>query len=83
MYKRQDYGITSYNLGCERQNLITSYYWLKEALRCQSPKAVVLDSYFLFQYEEKDSQNLSEPYVRKALDLSLIHIFFWRVSWEH
>lgn len=63
-----DYGITSYNLGCERQNLITSYYWLKEALRCQSPKAVVLDSYFLFQYEEKDSQNLSEPYVRKALD---------------
>lgn len=63
-----EYGITSYNLGCERQNLITSYYWLKEALRYQSPKAVVLDSYFLFRYEEKDSQNLSEPYVRKALD---------------
>lgn len=63
-----EYGITSYNLGCERQNLITSYYWLKEALRYQSPRAVVLDSYFLFQYEEKDRQNLSEPYVRKALD---------------
>lgn len=63
-----EYGITSYNLGCERQNLITSYYWLLEALRFQSPKAVVLDTYFLFRYEEGDPDNLSEPYVRKALD---------------
>lgn len=42
------YGITSYNLGCEQQNLITSYYWLKEALRFQKPKAIVLDCYILF-----------------------------------
>lgn len=37
------YGITGYNLGCEQQGMVTSYYWLKEALRYQSPKAVVLD----------------------------------------
>lgn len=37
------YGIRSYNLGCEGQSLLTSYYWLEEALRFQSPKVVVLE----------------------------------------
>lgn len=41
-------GITSYNLGNNSQPVWLSYYWLKEALKYQSPKAVVLDCYFLF-----------------------------------
>ena len=36
-------GITSYNLSCEQQSLLTSYYWLKEVYQYQSPKVVVLD----------------------------------------
>ena len=45
-----NYGITSYNLGCEQQSLVITYYWLREALKYQSPKAVVLDTYILHQY---------------------------------
>ena len=32
-YLYNEYGIRSYNLSCEQQNLITSYYWLKECLK--------------------------------------------------
>ena len=54
------YGITSYNLGCEQQNLITYYYLLKEALRFQKPKAIVLDCYILFPYNKTEVLNTSE-----------------------
>lgn len=63
-----NYGITSYNLGCEQQNLVTSYFWLKEALRYQKPKAVVLDCYFLFLYSGYEPLNSAESCTRKALD---------------
>ena len=62
------YGITSYNLGCEQQNLVVSYYWLKEALRCQQPKAVILDCYMLFEYNAKEPLNTAESCTRKAMD---------------
>ena len=67
-----NYGITSYNLGCEQQSMVVSYYWLKEALKTQSPKAVVIDSYMLFMYEsgehEYNNLNCAEAAVRKAVD---------------
>ncbi|MBD5469556.1 MAG: hypothetical protein HDR19_00135 [Lachnospiraceae bacterium] len=59
-----NYGITSYNLSCEQQNLVISYYWLKEALRFQKPKAVVLETFYLFN----DQFTSSEAYIRKAID---------------
>ena len=62
------YGITSYNLGSEQQNLVMSYYWLKEALRYQSPKAVILECYFLFPYDTKEPLNTEEAFTRKSLD---------------
>lgn len=62
------YGITSYNLGCEQQGMVTSYYWLKEALRYQSPKAVVLECYFCFPYMVDEPLNTEESYTRKAFD---------------
>ena len=43
------YGITSYNLASEKQSPVISYYWLKEALRYQSPKVLILDCYYLFR----------------------------------
>lgn len=61
-------GITSYNLGCEQQNLVTSYFWLKEALRFQKPKAVVLDCYMLFAYNTAEPLNTAESCTRKAFD---------------
>lgn len=62
------YGITSYNLGCEQQGMVTSYYWLKEALRFQKPKAVVLECYFCFPYAVEEPLNSEESYTRKAFD---------------
>lgn len=62
------YGITSYNLGCEQQNLVLSYYWLREALRYQTPKVVVLDGYILFPYNKEEALNSAEACSRKALD---------------
>lgn len=62
------YGITSYNLACEQQNLLTSYYWLLEALRFQSPKAVVLDCHLLFPNDLGNALNSEEAYTRKAFD---------------
>lgn len=62
------YGIRSYNLGSEQQSIFLSYYWLKEALRFQSPKAVVLDTKFLFQRHPENPINTSEGLTRKCLD---------------
>lgn len=62
------YGITGYNLGCEQQNLAISYFWLKEALRFQKPKAVVLESYMLFPYLWEEPLNTAESCTRKAID---------------
>jgi len=56
-------GIRSYNLSCSSQTIWKSYYWLKEALRYQSPSVVVLDCYYWFE-----SYGDSEPAARKALD---------------
>ena len=41
-------GIRSYNLGSSGQKLINSYYWLKEALKYQHPKAIVLETWSFF-----------------------------------
>lgn len=41
-------GLKSYNLASSQQSLLTSYYWLKEALRYQHPKAVVLETFYCF-----------------------------------
>ncbi len=63
--------LRSYNLGCEQQNLLTSYYWLVEALKSQSPKVVVLETYFLFPYElgeETPITNFHEGSLHKAFD---------------
>lgn len=62
------YGITSYNLSSDQQGLVTSYYWLKEALRYQTPKAVVLECYFCFPYIADEPLNSDESYTRKAID---------------
>ena len=62
------YGISSYNLACEQQNLFTSYYWLKEALRFQKPKTVVLDTAMLYMYDNENLATSVEGLTRKAFD---------------
>ncbi len=63
-----EYGLTSYNLGSGQQNMLVSYYWLEEALKYQSPQAVVLDCMVAFPYETEEVLNSSEENIRKAID---------------
>lgn len=63
-----DYGITSFNLGSEQQSVFLSYYWLKEALRFQKPKVVVIDSLFLNNMHPENPINTTEGLTRKCLD---------------
>lgn len=65
MYDR--YGIRSYNLASEKQSPVISYFWLKEALRSQSPKVVVMDCYYLFKTNDL-ILNSPENCIRRALD---------------
>lgn len=62
------YRIRSYNLGSEQQSVFLSYYWLKEALRYQHPKVVVLDSTFIFSQHPGYPINTTEGLTRKCLD---------------
>ena len=61
-------GIRSYNLASEQQSVFLSYWWLKEALRFQSPQAVVLDTRFLFEEHFENPVNTTEELTRKCLD---------------
>jgi hypothetical protein len=61
--------IRSYNLSSEQQSPVLSYYWLKEALRFQSPKAVVLDINLLCCSRSGYGElNMPEGLVRKSMD---------------
>ena len=62
------YGIRSYNLGSEQQSIFLSYFWLKEALRFQSPKVVVLDTRFLYNLHPENPIVTGEGLTRKSLD---------------
>lgn len=43
LYKQ--YGMASFNLGCGAQRMSSSYYIVKQAIREQHPKLIVLDVY--------------------------------------
>ena len=60
--------IRMYNLSCEQQSILASYWWLREALNYQHPSVIVLDTYLLFPLFDADSINEEEPMLRKAID---------------
>lgn len=53
------YRLRSYNLSTSRQGPIASYYWLKEVLKTQSPKAVVFEVCFLFHETDEPSLRIA------------------------
>ena len=61
-----DYSLRSYNLSTEQQSIAVSYWLLKEALRTQSPQAVVLDVWMCFG--NQNPLNSAESCVRKVID---------------
>ena len=80
-----EYGIVSYNLGCEQQSLLVTYYWLKEALKYQSPKIVVLDTYMFHKYISNyvyNNLNCSEGAIRKSMDCMRWSFMLWEAGKE-
>lgn len=48
----KDYGIAGYTLWGMQQPMWNSYFYIKEALKTQKPKVVILEAYYLTQDEE-------------------------------
>ena len=59
-----EYGIASYNLGGSAQPLGNTYYYLKEALKTQTPELIVLEGYGVVMNEEfiDDSRIIKNTY---------------------
>ena len=56
-----EYGITSYDFCANEQPLWISYYYIKEALKHQKPKAIVLDVFTVYgaEYEEEGVNHIN------------------------
>lgn len=57
----RDYGITSYDFAANEQPLWISYYYIKEALKHQRPKAIVLEVFTIYgdDYEEEGVNHIN------------------------
>ena len=56
----EKYGITAVSVGEPEQPLFLTKYTIKEVLRCQHPKAVLLDTRNIFYAEERISEKINE-----------------------
>ena len=67
----EEYGITSYCRSCPDQTYLTSYYYLKESLKTQKPKVVVLESLFLTNpdtYKREFYNRYAVDYMRPSIE---------------
>lgn len=57
----RDYGMTAYDFAANEQPLWISYYYMKEALRRQKPKAILLDVFTVYgaDYEEEGVNHIN------------------------
>jgi len=57
----QEYGITSYDFAANEQPLWVSYYYIKEALKYQNPKAIILEVFTVYgdDYEEEGVNHIN------------------------
>ena len=57
----RDYGITSYDFAANEQPLWISYFYIKEALKTQKPKAIVLEVFTIYgdDYEEEGVNHIN------------------------
>lgn len=62
-YLKENYDISAYNFATAEQPIPVSYYYIKEALKTQKPKTVVLESYMINLYPEYREVN-----IRSAVD---------------
>lgn len=75
----EQYGMSAYNIGGSWQPMPISYLLLKELLRSQSPKVVLLETYNLFM----KWRGRQDSYYRVALDALPLSETKWEVIKEH
>jgi hypothetical protein len=61
----EKYGFPGYTRASAQQSAMINYYYLKEALKYQHPKVVVIDGISIVEQYNVDAK---EPYLRKAVD---------------
>lgn len=57
-----EYGFSSYNLGVMQQPTVGTYFWLKEVLKTQSPKLIVMEVKTVGRVEDKDESSSRKSY---------------------
>lgn len=60
-------GITGLNMCSPRQSVASSYYVLREVLKYEKPKVVLLETYY-FHNDGKFAEDPNQVHVRKAID---------------
>lgn len=57
----EEFGITSYDFAANEQPMWISYYYIKEALKHQNPKAIVLDVFTMYgdEYEKEGATHIN------------------------
>lgn len=58
----EEYGISSYNLGVMQQPMIGTFFWMKEALKTQSPKLIVVEIKTAGRVSDKDEADSRKSY---------------------
>ena len=53
----RDFGIASFNLCGAAQPIWNTYYYLEEALKTQTPKAIILDTYYLYMSDDLSDES--------------------------
>ncbi|WP_026503690.1 hypothetical protein [Butyrivibrio sp. NC3005] len=63
-----DYKLKTYVLGSQQQSIITSYYWMREALKSQKPKAIVLETRYLYEDTGEEFYRLATDPMRLSIN---------------
>ena len=69
-----EYGIPSYDFGASSQELITTYYYLQEALKTQNPKVVMVEICQFFYADEEFAERPKDN--RIVWNYSAMHFSF-------
>lgn len=71
----EEYGVTAYNFSADQQDIATSYYYVKEMFKYQSPKVVVLNISAYAKQSAARSMHYSFDFMKPSLTkiMAILH----------
>lgn len=69
----EKYGIEAFDFGASSQSMVTTYYYLQEALKTQSPKLVMIEVCTIFWEKSTNEQNLAWNYTANKLSAEKVN----------